>query len=72
MTPKPLTAPTQALLQRLDDGYAGIDADDPSKPWERFWLDLLRDYEAVCAELSTPDTTTVDDTEAQTESEEAA
>lgn len=57
MIPKPLDPPTQALLQRLDEGYEGIEPDDPAQPWERFWLDLLETYSG--------------DTEAQ-ESKEAA
>ena len=52
--PKPLSPPAQALLQRLDAGYARIaDAPDTDPPaWETFWLDLLHDYETVCNEMN--------------------
>jgi hypothetical protein len=45
----------ELLARRLDDGYRRIDqavatgADVTA--WETFWIDLLREYEAVCDEL---------------------
>ena len=65
MIPKPIEPPAQALLQRLDAGYARIDAAPETDPpaWENFWLDLLRDYEEVCAELSRTDETPNDEKE---------
>ena len=52
--PKPLSPPAQALLQRLDEGYAPIDPDAPETDppaWWDVWVDLLNDY----AETSEPE-----------------
>ena len=53
-TPKPLSPPAQALLQRLDAGYARIDAAPETDPpaWWDVWIDLLREYDEICAELN--------------------
>jgi hypothetical protein len=45
----------QSLARRLDDGYRRIDQAIATgadvSAWETFWIDLLREYEAVCDEL---------------------
>jgi hypothetical protein len=44
-----------SLARRLDDGYRRIDQAITTgadvSAWESFWIDLLREYEAVCDEL---------------------
>lgn len=46
----------QLLVRRLDDGYQRIDQAVVSgadvAAWETFWIDLLREYEAVCEEMA--------------------
>lgn len=43
------------LEQRLEDGYARIGAAEIEgrdvAAWERFWLELLSEYEHICDEL---------------------
>jgi hypothetical protein len=43
-----------ALRARLEDGYQRIDAarlaGEDIERWESFWIDLLRQYEAICDE----------------------
>lgn len=43
------------LERRLEDGYRRIDeavADGQDvAEWERFWIRLLREYEAICDDL---------------------
>jgi hypothetical protein len=43
------------LARRLDDGYRRIDhavvSGTDVSAWESFWIELLREYEAVCDEL---------------------
>jgi hypothetical protein len=46
--PKPISPPAQALLQRLDEGYAPIDPDAPETDppaWWGFWTALLSEDE---------------------------
>jgi hypothetical protein len=42
------------LARRLDDGWARIDAaalaGEDVEGWETFWINLLREYEALCEE----------------------
>ena len=44
------------LERRLEDGYARIEAakfnGEDTSAWEEFWLKLLREYEAICDELT--------------------
>jgi hypothetical protein len=51
-----IRARREALERRLEDGYERIEQalDDGADvaAWEDFWLQLLRDYEVVCDELS--------------------
>lgn len=46
----------ESLARRLDDGYDRIEqaaaAGTDVAAWEDFWIDLLREYEAVCDELA--------------------
>ena len=43
------------LERRLHEGYVRIEealeAGQDVSSWERFWIELLHQYEAVCAEL---------------------
>lgn len=45
-----------SLYTRLETGYERIErviaAGDSPKAWENFWIDLLREYERVCDELT--------------------
>jgi hypothetical protein len=45
----------ERLERRLDDGYARIEQalidGAEVNAWESFWVELLREYEAVCDEL---------------------
>lgn len=45
----------ESLAQRLEDGYRRIEqaiaAGDDVAEWERFWIRLLREYEAICDTL---------------------
>lgn len=45
----------EALATRLHDGYRKIETAQANgqdvSAWEAFWVDLLREYEAVCDEL---------------------
>ena len=48
MIPKPIEPPAQALLQRLDAGYARIEPDAPETDppaWWGFWTALLSEDE---------------------------
>jgi hypothetical protein len=42
------------LERRLEDGWTRIDgaamAGEDVERWETFWIDLLREYEAICDE----------------------
>ena len=42
----------ESLQRRLEDGYQRIDHalrhGDDVRAWEDFWLQLLREYEALC------------------------
>jgi hypothetical protein len=54
--PTPLDLRRTSLARRLDEGYRRIDQAIASgadvTEWEVFWIVLLREYEAVCDELS--------------------
>jgi hypothetical protein len=45
----------ESLARRLEDGYRRIDqaiaAGEDVAEWERFWIRLLREYEAICDTL---------------------
>lgn len=45
----------ESLARRLDDGYRRIDEalreGTDVADWERFWIQLLHEYEAVCDDL---------------------
>jgi hypothetical protein len=45
-----------SLARRLDDGHdrikQAIAEGSDVTAWEEFWIDLLREYEAVCDELA--------------------
>jgi hypothetical protein len=46
----------KALTRRLDDGWdrmnQAIANGADVRPWEDFWISLLREYEHVCDEIS--------------------
>ncbi len=50
-----LEAERATLEQRLQVGYRRIEealeAGEDVSSWERFWIELLHQYEAVCAQL---------------------
>lgn len=54
-TDQPLTIRRDTLARRLDDGWKRIDEGIAKgadvRAWETFWIDLLREYEAICDEL---------------------
>lgn len=45
-----------SLVRRLDDGWRRIDAAQrtgaDAAAWETFWIDLLREYEQACDEVT--------------------
>lgn len=48
----PIRDQIAALVRRLEDGYSRIEqavrAGEDVAAWETFWIDLLRQYEALC------------------------
>ena len=51
---KLIDARRASLRRRLEDGYirieTALEAGQDVAEWEAFWLDLLRQYEALCDE----------------------
>ena len=46
----------EVLQRRLDDGFfkieRAIEAGQDVRSWEQYWIELLHQYETVCAELA--------------------